>query len=135
MTPMHIRKVQPQEIEAVREFLATHGWAHRVGSADEFADLLAHSQRAVVAVADDAIVGFARAITDGRSNGYLSMVVVAPAFRRRGVGRALVQNIIGDDPRITWVLRAGRDGAEAFFSKLGFRVSTVAMERPRIEPE
>jgi len=132
---MQIREVQPQDIESIREFLAAHGWAHRVGSADEFADLLAHSQRAVVAIEDDAIVGFARALTDSRSNGYLSMVVVAPAFRKRGIGRALVQSIVGDDPHITWVLRAGRDGAEAFFAKLGFRVSTVAMERPRIEPE
>jgi len=123
--------MQPDEIDSVHELLGAHGWAHRIGSADEFADLLAHSQRAVVAIEDGAIVGFARAITDGRSNGYLSMVLVAPAFRARGIGRALVQAIVGDDPRITWVLRAGREGAQAFFSKLGFRASTIAMERTR----
>jgi len=130
---MQIRDMQPQDIDSVYALLAAHGWAHRIGSTHEFADLLAHSQRTVVAVDAGAIVGFARAITDGRSNGYLSMLLVAPAFRGRGIGRALVQEIVGEDPRITWVLRAGREGAQAFFSKLGFRVSATAMEKTRAE--
>ena len=49
----------------------------------------------------------------------------------QGIGRALVEHITGDDLRITWVLRAGREGAIEFFAKLGFQVSSVAMERLR----
>lgn len=128
---MLIRDVQLQEAESVRQFLCANGWAHRVGSAEEFALLLAHSQRTAVAIANHEIVGFARAITDGVSNGYLSMVAVSQEYRLQGVGRALVQHITGDDPRITWVLRAGREGAAAFFAKLGFQVSSIAMERLR----
>lgn len=79
------------------------------------------------------IVGFARGITDGISNGYLSMVVVDGQHRRTGIGRALVEHVMGDNRDITWVLRAGREGAEAFFASLGFETSMIAMERLRLK--
>jgi hypothetical protein len=47
------------------------------------------------------------------------------------VGRALAEEIMRGDDAVTWVLRAGREGADAFFATLGFVGSTVAMERTR----
>jgi ribosomal protein S18 acetylase RimI-like enzyme len=130
---MNVRDVQPQEVEQVRQFLAAHGWAHRVGSVEHFVALMAGSQRTAVAVHGQAVVGFARAITDGLSNGYISMVVVAPQHRRQGIGRALVQHVVRGSPSITWMLRAERGGATGFFAKLGFVASTVAMEKARTQ--
>jgi ribosomal protein S18 acetylase RimI-like enzyme len=126
-----IRDLQPGDIAAAHALLARHGWAQRIGSMERFTLLLERSQRIAVAVLDGEVVGFARALTDGLSNGYLSMVLVAPEHRRRGVGGALVRHVTGDDPAITWVLRAGREGAAAFFERLGFRASALAMERLR----
>ena len=102
-----------------------------MGSAEALARLIAASQRTAVAVEAQQIIGFARAITDGISNGYLSMVVVAEPFRRQGVGQALIKHIVGEEKSITWMLRAGREGAPQFFAKLGFVESTVAMELKR----
>ncbi|WP_192562328.1 GNAT family N-acetyltransferase [Pseudomonas gozinkensis] len=128
-----IRDLLPTEVEAARQFLERHGWAHRIGTAEHFAQLVQNSQRTAVALSGQQIVGFARGITDGLSNGYLSMVVVDGQHRRAGIGRALVEQVMGDNPDITWVLRAGRDGAEAFFASLGFETSVIAMERLRLK--
>ncbi len=126
-----IRPCTDTDLPAAWRLLADNGWAHRIADMQALSRLVAASQRTVVAIAGDELAGFARAVTDGLSNGYLSMVVVAPAFRRRGIGHALVERIVGDDDGITWVLRAGRNGARDFFARQGFVDSQIAMERTR----
>ena len=130
---MELRRVHPSEFATVRQLLLANGWQHRIGTEAEFSGLLKSSQRAEVAILKGEIVGFARAISDGQSNGYLSMVVVSEAHRGKGIGRALVEHVMGEASTMTWVLRTGRPEAEEFFSKLGFKTSTVAMERLRVE--
>jgi len=128
---MEIRNLLPGEVEAARQLLIANGWNNRVGSAERFARLVANSQHVAVAVDKGEIVGFARALCDDVSDGFLSMVVVAPSHRRQGIGRALVRQVMGNDPDIIWVLRAARSSEAAFFGQLGFTPSMVAMERRR----
>lgn len=128
---MNIRRLQQAEILDVFRLLSSNGWAHRLSDVDQFAQLIEASQIANVALIDSQVVGFVRGITDGLTNGYLSMVVVAPSHRSREIGKQLVEYSMGSHPGVTWVLRAGREGAAEFFAKLGFSQSTVAMERNR----
>ena len=92
--------------------------------------MLEHTNRTVVAVDGTRIVGFARALCDEVSNGYISMVAVAADQRGQGIGRELVRQLIKDDTGITWVLRAGH-GSNGFWERVGFQSSDVAMERVR----
>jgi ribosomal protein S18 acetylase RimI-like enzyme len=126
-----IRPISNSDLSTVQSLLVAGGWEQRAADITELTELIQRSQVALVAEAEGQVVGFVRALTDNIANGYISMLVVAPQSRKRGVGSALVKACMGSNPEMTWVLRAGRPGLLSFYEKLGFQVSTVAMERPR----
>jgi predicted N-acetyltransferase YhbS len=127
---MEFKSIQPQDCELVRHFLAEVGWQHRVGDPEQFSKMIEKTDRTVVAWDEQRVVGFGRALCDGVSNGYISMVAVAHDRRGEGIGRKLVECLIDDDVNLTWVLRAGR-GSEGFWKRMGFTGSSIAMERVR----
>ncbi|HEX8266908.1 MAG TPA: GNAT family N-acetyltransferase [Pyrinomonadaceae bacterium] len=127
---MEYRTVKSEDYEAVRQFLAKNGWEKRVADKERFQTMMENADRTIVAFEGERVVGFARALCDGVSNGYIGTVAVAEDFRRRGIGRELVERLIGDDTNITWVLRAGR-GSREFWEKMGFTASNIAMEKTR----
>ena len=124
------RSARREDFAKIRELLAQNGWDRRVADEDRFVTMIENASTAIVALDGGRIVGFARALTDRASNGYIGTVVVAVEYRGKGIGSDMVQNLMGEDPDITWVLRAGHASTE-FWRKMGFSESSVAMERTR----
>jgi len=129
---MEFRPIQSADYDSVRRFLSENGWQKRVADSEKFAAMMQNASRTIVAFEGGRVVGFARALCDEVSNGYIGTVVVAADLRGRGIGRELVSRLIGGNPEITWVLRAGR-GSRAFWEKMGFSDSDIAMEKTRTE--
>jgi ribosomal protein S18 acetylase RimI-like enzyme len=81
----------------------------------------------VVAVDDRAVLGFATVLSDGEIQAYLSLLVVASASRRAGIGRRLVELAAHRAGGLRVDLLA-EDGAAAFYEtfshrrKPGFRI-------------
>jgi ribosomal protein S18 acetylase RimI-like enzyme len=82
------------------------GWERRTADRERLAQLVRGSLYVVSAWEDDRLVGFARAISDGASNAYISTVAVLPEYQRRGIGRELIQRLIADRDGIQFVLHA-----------------------------
>jgi GNAT superfamily N-acetyltransferase len=127
---MHFQAIESTQYPAVRQFLSEAGWAERVSDPTIFQKMMDRADRTIVVWEAGQVIGFGRALCDDVSNGYLSMVAVAPEWRGQGIGSRIVQRLIGDDPAITWVVRAGRESS-VFWERQGFKISQIAMERPR----
>jgi ribosomal protein S18 acetylase RimI-like enzyme len=79
---------------------------------------------------DDRLVGFARAISDGVATAYVSTVMVDPDYRRRGIGRALLQRLMHGRDEIKFVLHT-RPDAVAFYAAIGFAPAPDMLVRDR----
>lgn len=95
----------------------------------------------LVAEVDGAVAGYAYGTVEARdwnllldAHGALHDVVVDARFRRRGVGRALVQAMVQalearGAPRVVLMSAAQNASAQALFESLGFRRTMVEMTR------
>src|SRR5215470_1538356 len=93
-------------------------------SADELRGQLRGARWVVSAWDGGALVGLARAISDGVTNAYVSSVMVDARFRRRGVGREVMRRLMEGRPaRMRWVLHSSRDGM-SFYHSIGFTPAT-----------
>ncbi len=80
---------------------------------------------------DGAMVGYARAVSDGYGVAYLADVFVVHAHRGRGIGHGLVRTMVDEGPgaRFRWMLHTA--DAHDVYTAFGFRPPDGTMlERP-----
>src|SRR5437868_14057513 len=79
------------------------------------------SQHVVIARDGDRVVGMARLLSDGVCNAYLLDVWTCSAYRRQGIGSAMIRRLMEQVPGQHIGLQT--DDAEAFYASLGYRPS------------
>jgi GNAT superfamily N-acetyltransferase len=108
------------DLEQLAALFTSAGWGERAANRARLRQQVVGAMFVVSAWESDALVGFARAISDGATNAYISTVAVLPAYQGKGIGRELVRRLITGREGIGFVLHA-RPEVMAFYLKCGFQ--------------
>lgn len=94
--------------------------------------VLAGSDEVVLAVDEGtgAVVGFAAAVTDGVLCAHVTLLEVLPVYRGRGIGRGIVERMLGRLERLYVVDVTCDPDLQPFYASLGLRpVTGMALRR------
>jgi GNAT superfamily N-acetyltransferase len=122
------------DVDAAWAFLSTQAYWARWRTREDFARQVATAWRVIGCyAADGAMVGFARAFSDGVALAYLADVYVLPEHRGAGLGRRIVRAMVDDGPGrdFRWLLHT--NDAHALYAEFGFAPpDATLMERPHV---
>jgi GNAT superfamily N-acetyltransferase len=123
------------DVDAVHDFLAHHSYWGRDRDRETVSRLVRGATRVVGLYHQGRQVGFARAVSDGAAFAFLADVYVLEDYRGRGLGLAVLTEMIERGPYagLRWMLRT--DDAHDLYARLGFGPPDhKLMERPRRSP-
>ena len=108
------------DVDAVHDFLCHRAYWALGRPHETVARLNSVSARVVSLHHDGRQIGYCRAVTDGVSAVYLADVYVLPDHRGRGLGEALVREMVERGPyaNLKWLLHT--EDAHPLYRKLGF---------------
>jgi GNAT superfamily N-acetyltransferase len=111
---------QRVDVDAVHAFISRESYWGRGRSRDLVARAIAGSSRVLGIYREGEQVGFARAVSDGATVGYLADVYVLAPHRGRGLGLELVREMVDGqfDRGVRWLLHTA--DAERLYERLGF---------------
>jgi ribosomal protein S18 acetylase RimI-like enzyme len=81
------------------------------------------------------LIGVGRALADGLDCSYICDIAVKPEYQGLGLGKQIVQNLIGQSRGHKKIILYANPGKEGFYSKLGFKKMNTAMAIFRNEEE
>jgi ribosomal protein S18 acetylase RimI-like enzyme len=85
-----LRPWNAADFPAIQALSAAEGWTTPAERPEASLASWKAANPAIVAEADGEIIGFLRALSDGAVTTYVAELLVAPAWRGRGLGRALL---------------------------------------------
>ena len=110
--------------EQIVELYKSGGWWEEHYDSDGLDALIKGSFAFAIAVdaATGLAIGMGRAISDGVSDAWLQDIVVLDDYRKRGIGRAIIQKLLDYciSKNLTWVGLVAEPGTKEFYKPLGF---------------
>jgi len=124
---MTIRPMRPDDLAAVAAIQAQNPHAAQWNPEDYL------SRESYVAEIENTLVGFLVLLPLGPAEAEILNIAISPAFRRRGIGRALLSQAAGRTLHLE--VRASNAGTLAFYRALGFLESGRRRAYYRQPPE
>jgi ribosomal protein S18 acetylase RimI-like enzyme len=94
---------------------------------DALATVFGNSKLACFVSLDGALVGAGRALSDGLDCSYIADVAVHPDHQGRGLGQAIIRQLVSFSRGHKKIILYANPGAEGFYRKLGFLHMNTAM--------
>lgn len=119
--PVVIRQaVLSEHFDGIIALYRAHGWTHATDPT-RLRAAVESSSYSVVALEDEQVVGFARAMSDEAFAVYIADILVRPDRQRLGIGRTLAEALLEHYPvdRFHHQVLVAERGAEGFYRKLG----------------
>jgi len=108
------------------------GWTDKTDDINRLKTMVENSQIVVTAWDEETMIGFARCTTDYVFNGQINNVVVDSKYRRKGIGKVLINTILDSSKQVTYMLR-GDIESEKFYRSLGFEDGPISLIYKRKE--
>lgn len=102
------------------------GWNDKTDDINRLKDMVENSQIVVTAWNEEIMIGFARCTTDYVFNGQINNVVVDLKYRKKGIGKVLINKILNSNKQVTYMLR-GSSRNEGFYRGLGFEDGPISL--------
>lgn len=102
------------------------GWNDKTDDINRLKAMVENSQIVVTAWDEETMIGFARCTTDYVFNGQINNVVVDSKYRRKGIGKVLINTILDSSKQVTYMLR-GSIRNEKFYRSLGFEDGPISL--------
>ena len=118
-----IRAWTGSDFTAIQRLSNAAGWPTPQDRPAEASEAWRRSWPALVATHSAEVIGFLRALSDGAVTTYVCEILVDPAWRGQGIGRALIETCHHLCPSTRLDLLSGgtADGGPRFYEANGFR--------------
>jgi len=116
--------VKDENKEEIIELYKDAGWWTKENEIDDsfVMEIVKNTFLFAVAKSEGKIIGMGRAISDGISDAYIQDVVVLKSFRKRGIGKGIIELLIRELKirKVGWIALISEPGSENFYKELGF---------------
>ena len=131
-----ISKLTAQQIpQLIALYRAANWWSPATDDEALLERIVAGSHCFLTAAKSTEIVGMGRAISDGVSDAYIQDVTVKEAYRKHGIGTALVKKLVARLERdgLQWIGLIAEQNTYAFYQPLGFKVMAESVPMLRVK--